>query len=220
MNFLDRFRRKPPEIRVLDLLDKHLAQCVASSDHLLLAMETKLKGNIDESRRHIATVAQSEGNADRIRREIINELAEGILPPLNKEDMMELVYQLDEVADWSKEAGRILDIIDMSLVPEILRTHLSEQTKLANQCTQSLKRVVKYLYTDHEKALEECNQVEALEHEMDDKYIEILNGIYTEAPEPRLIFMLKELAQTIEMIGDSCEDTADLIRVVVVSTFN
>lgn len=220
MKILELFRRKPPEIKILDLLDKHLAQCVSANDHLLLAMETKLAGNMEETRQHIASSARSEGKADTIRREIINELAEGILPPLNKEDMMELVYQLDEVADWSKEAGRILDIIDMSLVPENLRTLLSEQTKLANLCTKSLNKVVKYLYTDHEKALDECNQVEIIEHQMDDKYIEILNGIYSEAPEPRLIFMLKELAHTIEMTGDSCEDTADLIRVVVVSTFS
>ena len=79
---------------------------------------------------------------------------------------------------------------------------------------------MKTLYTDQEATLDKCNLVEIIEHEIDDKYIEILNEIYSEAPEPRLIFMLKELAQTIEMIGDGCEDTADIIRVVLVSTFN
>ncbi|MDX1314886.1 MAG: DUF47 family protein, partial [Eudoraea sp.] len=97
LRFLDVFRRKSPEIKVLELLDKHLAQCVTSSDHLFQAMEEKIKGNIEESVNHITLIKESEGRADTIRREIINELAEGILPPLNKEDMMELVTQLDEV---------------------------------------------------------------------------------------------------------------------------
>lgn len=220
MSFLNIFRRKRPEITVLDLLDKHLSLCVKTSYHLLVAVTEKIKDHSDQSNKHITTISETEEEADNVRREIINTLATGILPPLSKEDMMQLINRLDKVADWSKEAGRILGIIDMNEITQKLKQLILEQTKLAYQCTQGLSHVVSTLYIDQKNALDLCNLVEIIEHEMDIKYIEILSEIYTSAPDPSLIFLLKELTHTIEMLGDSCEDTADLIRVVVVSTFH
>ena len=207
-------------MRVLDLLDKHLLLCVKAADYLFLAVNEKIGGNIKHSIQHIIMLSEMEEEADDVRRKIINTVAGGILPPMSKEDMMQLINRLDKVADWSKEAGMILEILDIDGMSKKLKRLISEQTKLAYQCTRGLSNVVKSLYIDHDKALDQCNLVEIIEHEMDVKYMEILSEIYASAPEPRHIFLLKELAQTIEMLGDSCEDTADLIRVVVVSTFH
>jgi len=219
MSFLGFLRGKPPEIKVLDLIDKHQSLSLAAADNLQKAFEAKTADNIGVCKSFIVKLNKAEEEADGVRREIMKELASGILPPMSKADMARLTERLDNVPDWCKQTGRIFEIVSGEEVPEDVKNVLLETTRIANKCVRSLAEVVQLLYTDHEAALDACNAVEILEHEMDNLYIETLGMIYESDLKPSTLLLVNELAASLEMIGDSCEDAADLIRVVVVSTF-
>ncbi|MBN2334637.1 DUF47 family protein [Candidatus Bathyarchaeota archaeon] len=219
MSFLDALRGKPPEIRVLDLIEKHQQLSVAAADCLLKAIEAKMDGDGDDAECQIKDVFASEEEADVVRRGIENELASGILPPLSRADMARLTERLDEVPDWCKQSGRILEIMSMDNLPDDVRDIFVEQTRMTDKCVRALSEVVKLLYTDHEAALDACNAVEIIEHEIDNLYIETLRRFYYSRMTPQSLLLANELAEALEMIGDSCENAADLVRVVVVSTF-
>lgn len=219
MSFLSFLRSKPPEIKVLDLIEKHLSLSLVAADNLQKAVEAKMADKIEGCLFCIRELNKAEEEADSVRRDIEKELAGGILPPLSRADMARLTERLDNVPDWCKQTGRILEIISANELPEDLKGILLETTQMTNKCVHSLADVVRLLYTDHESALDACNTVEILEHEIDNLYIETLRKFYESDLKPNTLLLANELAESLEMIGDSCEDAADLIRVVVVSTF-
>jgi len=219
MSFLSFLRSKPPEIKVLDLIEKHLSLSLVAADNLQKAVEAKMADKIEGCLFCIRELNKAEEEADNVRRDIEKELAGGILPPLSRADMARLTERLDNVPDWCKQTGRILEIISANELPEDLKGILLETTQMTNKCVHSLADVVRLLYTDHESALDACNTVEILEHEIDNLYIETLRKFYESDLKPNTLLLANELAESLEMIGDSCEDAADLIRVVVVSTF-
>lgn len=211
--------RKPPEFRVLDLIEKHLSLCVSTSDELLNAVEAKVAEEREKFEAHAKNVSRFEEEADNVRREIFETLAGGILPPLSKGDLINLVERLDMIADWSKESGRILEILPLEEFSKDLKYLFMEFTKMTNHCAHALSNVVRLLYTDYKKALDECNRVELFETEIDTLYMETLKALFDSKLKAQTLFLANELAKSLEMTGDSCEDTADLIRVVIVSTF-
>lgn len=219
MSFLGFLRGKPPEIKVLDLIEKHQSLSLAAADNLKKAVEAKVADDGKSCHSYIRDLNRAEEEADDVRREIMKELASGILPPMSRADMARLTERLDNVPDWCKQTGRICEIVSLKELPEDVKDTLLETTRIANKCVRSLAEVVRLLYTDHEAALDACNTVEILEHEMDNLYIETLGMFYDSNLKPSTLLLVNELAESLEMIGDSCEDAADLIRIVVVSTF-
>ncbi|MCK4437829.1 DUF47 family protein [Candidatus Bathyarchaeota archaeon] len=203
----------------MDLIEKHLSLSLVAADNLQKAVEAKMADKIEGCLFCIRELNKAEEEADNVRRDIEKELAGGILPPLSRADMARLTERLDDVPDWCKQTGRILEIISADELPEDLKGILLETTQMTNKCVHSLADVVRLLYTDHESALDACNTVEILEHEIDNLYIETLRKFYESDLKPNTLLLANELAESLEMIGDSCEDAADLIRVVVVSTF-
>jgi predicted phosphate transport protein (TIGR00153 family) len=192
---------------------------VKTADCLQHALTAKTNNMYEETKLQLKELNNAEEEADSIRRSIEKELAEGILPPLNRADMARLIEKLDDVPDWCKESGRILDILSWDEISEELRESFIEMTRVVNSCVHSLADVVSLLYTNHEKSLDGCNTVEILEHEIDNLYFETLKKFYVSVMEPKTMLLANEFARCLEMVGDSCEDTADLIRVVIVSTF-
>jgi predicted phosphate transport protein (TIGR00153 family) len=191
-----------------------------AADCFQSAVEAKMNDLIEETICQIQDLSIAEEEADNLRRRIENELALGVLPPLNRADLARLTERLDEVPDWCKESGRILEILAWNQIPDEIKETFVEMTRLTNRCIHSLAKVVTLLYTDHEEALDACNTVEIIEHEIDNHYIEVLNRFYQSNMEPKTMLLANEFAKGLEMIGDSCEDAADLIRVVIVSTFH
>jgi predicted phosphate transport protein (TIGR00153 family) len=152
MSFLNYIRRKPPEMEILDGLNKHLNLCVKAAD--LLSEATNHKMNGDQAKAHATykEVTQTEEEADYQRREIIDKLAKGVLPPISKEDMMNLVSLLDTVVDWTNTSSQLLDMIDFKDIPNITLALFTEQIKLGNQCVHALKDTIQTLYDDYSKA--------------------------------------------------------------------
>ena len=220
MSVLKYLRRKSPEIEILDGLNKHLNLCVKAADLLSEATNYKIKGDQAKAHTIYKEVTQTEEEADYQRREIIDNLAKGVLPPISKEDMMNLVGLLDTVVDWTNTSSQFLDMIDFSDIPEMMIALFSEQIKLGHQCVHALKDTIQTLYDDYTTAQDKCNLVEIIEHEMDNIYLQIHQEIYRGHLSVNQALILKELADSLEMMGDSCEDTSDLVRVVAVSAFH
>lgn len=80
--------------------------------------------------------------------------------------------------------------------------------------------VLKLLYQDWRKAIDKCSEVEQLESEIDELYISILEALFQSDLKPQTLFLANEVARTLENLGDSCEDTSDVMKIVAVSTYH
>lgn len=165
------------------------------------------------------TISQHEMRADQVRREMVTELSKRELYPSERDDLMELVRAVDWIADWTREAARILVIIPFyKLTPEFKAT-------IENMCRENysivrvLAKCIHALSTNPKKAMEYADQVELLEADLDDLYGTARNH-FVELGDIGMtrgaIILLNELMVAIETVSDWCENTADIARAIAI----
>jgi uncharacterized protein Yka (UPF0111/DUF47 family) len=132
---------------------------------------------------------------------------------------MELVRAIDWIADWSKEAGRILDIIHLDRAPEEIRDAALNMVKADGVCVGVLAECLKVMSADSKEAINLANKVEMLEEDIDELYSiarRHLAGLNFPGWTVGSIILLNEFLDALETIADWCENTADIVRAIAV----
>jgi hypothetical protein len=218
MEFLRKRLSYSPELKILKRVNDQSELCVSAVVELVKAVKLIMSGN--EGEQHINAVILKEGQSDEVRRDIVERLAKGVLPPLHKEDLMRLAWQLDKVAGWAKESVAILVLLNPEELPMELKKALITLAQLAEETAVVLNEVIITLQTDHKNALEACLEVGRCESKVDDQYQKTLRILTQYKLDPVSLVMSKELARNIENIGDSAEDTSDLVKIIAINAFS
>jgi predicted phosphate transport protein (TIGR00153 family) len=194
-----------------------LALTTGIVEDLEKAIRAAIKGDLKEMQTCIERVANSEKEADRLRRNVMDEISTGELSPTDREDLMDLVKRVDMVADWSREFTRILGAIPMEYVPTSIKDASIEMVVSVKQCTISLQKCVNKMMTKPEEALQAADAVEREEEKVDDIHekARVLLG-KENLPRAGIAVLVGQLFEAIEMIADSCEDACDQVRVITV----
>jgi predicted phosphate transport protein (TIGR00153 family) len=208
---------KRREDKALTTVRRHLVLTETIAEDTEKAIAAAIRGDENEKARLTRTVANSEREADKLRRSVMEEISKGELSPTDREDLMELMKRIDMVADWSRESTRILGAIPMDQVPSAIKENLSEMANGAKRCVSSLQECVNKMMTKPEEALHATDTVEREEEKVDDIHekARILLG-KEDLPKAGVAVLISQLFEAIEMIADSCEDACDQVRVIIV----
>jgi predicted phosphate transport protein (TIGR00153 family) len=164
-------------------------------------------------------ISEHEMEADLLRRDMINKLAERKVFPSERQDLMELVRAVDWVADWAKEAGRILMIIHLENASDEMKDSVQNMSKACLNSVSLLADCLQELSRDRIKAIEFANEVEILEEDIDELYATSRRHLakmdYPEFSKGEII-LLNEFLDAIETVSDWCENTVDIVRSIAV----
>jgi predicted phosphate transport protein (TIGR00153 family) len=205
---------------VLDMVREHL-QLTKNAVHSLYGMVSAASVDPSGKKKIYDELSDFEMKADELRRGMIVKLTERDIFPSEREDLMELVRAVDWVADWSREAGRILLIIPFEKSPEQVRQKALEMTKGVITSVDILAECVNILSEDGLKALALADQVELLEEDIDELYNQARMSIATlEFPgfSRGALILLNEFFDALETVADWCENTVDIVRAIAVRT--
>ncbi len=199
------------------MLEKHLELTKNSISDLYRMVEAASNGEIPQSKAFYKSLSEMENKADELRRELIDELTRSELFPEERDDLMELVRAVDWVADWSKEAGRILSIIPFEKAPEEMKEVALNMCREDMNCVTVLAESVKALTEDPLKALSLADKVEMLEENLDELYgiaRKHLATLDNTAFSIGSLILLNQFLDALETVADWCENTADIVRAV------
>jgi len=208
------------EVRAIMLMERHLANAVSATEDLERAIEAALRGDEEDMKACIKRVVEAEKEADRLRRDIMDELASEVLPATAREDLMHLVKRIDMIADWSREATRILASMPVEDVPKKILSSCLKMARGARECAHAVRRAVIKLLEKPEEALKEADRVERLEEEVDELYAEARRTFALMGPEearPSILILSRDLLDAIENVADWCENSCDQVRVICVT---
>lgn len=208
------------ERQVLENVNKHLGlteDCVIELERMIRAAS---RGDLEEKERSFRRLSNMESEADGVRRTLAESLlTRGALPPTVREDLMELVRAMDWVADWAKEAGRILDLLEFEKVPEEMKNAAERMARELKGCVLTLRKGINSLMIDPEASLKLAYKVEDIEEKIDDMYADARRLFLTldsSGFETPFLILLNMFFDALEMVADWCENTSDLVRVLVV----
>ncbi|MCK5584726.1 DUF47 family protein, partial [Candidatus Bipolaricaulota bacterium] len=108
----------------------------------------------------------AEGRADDVRRRVETQLLAGALMPASRRDILQLVDQVDRLANAAENALDHL-LIQRIQIPDVMRPAILEITNKTETIFAHAKEAIANLFEKMETALEHTQQIEHIEGEID-----------------------------------------------------
>lgn len=195
---------------------KHVEETYKTVTCFSDAVKAYIQGDLNAKVLAIENVRASEQRADALRSKMISELSEGLLLPPDREELLRFVKTLDKIADWTNGAARILGFIEDRL-PESILKHISSATEIIYNSVSKLKEGINSLArNDLKKAIQDCQEVDRLESEADDRKKLLIEAIIHANLVPIQLLLSYQLAEYLEGVTDKIEDAADFIKIVAI----
>ena len=165
---------------------------------------------------HLAAMHQLEHEADLMGHEMMHHLARDFITPIERDDLIQLANELDEVIDAIED---VLMRVYMYNVPSILPDAVSF-AKTILHCAEILEQSVKE-FSQFKKSKTLAGlliEVNRLEEEGDKHYTEAVRALYSGSSLPPLEVMgWTEIYHRMERCCDNCEHAADVMERVIMN---
>jgi len=183
------------------------------------AMVAASGGSAAEAKKSIERLFVVETEIDDLRRTVFEELTRGSLPPKDREDIMHLVKRLDVMADHVKDSGRSLLLLVEVQMPKDVWGELVAMTKDLVEESRALRASIEKLGVDVVEVRALSQRVDEAETRIDEHYLRTKELILKHGREmdAATLLILRDLLQSLEEVADSCDDTADYVRILTVT---
>lgn len=197
-------------------LVKFLDKVCATIEEFDSCLKAFCSANLTKVKHSVKEIDKLETETDNARRKIEKLIAaEGFMP--DKEDKIELLEHVDNLADQAEIASWNMDITKIKLKKEIAQ-NLLECGKILVKLTKDLKKCILSLSIDFKRALEMAAEVESQRNEIRAIIHAFRHKIFKARIEPKLLLILFDLSYRIMRIADAAEETGDRIATMVVKT--
>ena len=187
------------------------ADCACQAAYLLeKAMKDFDPGVISEKLDEIHAV---EHAGDEKKHELINVLARAFITPIEREDILLLSQNIDEVTDKIED---VLLRIYCNNVQKI-RPEALELSRLVIRCCEEAKLMAQE-FADFKRSKglrDHIIRINTLEEEADQQFINSMRTLHTTCTDPIEIIVWREIFLYLEKCVDACEHAADTVESVV-----
>jgi len=198
---------------------QQITKAIDTVTELEKAMIAASKRETAEAKKSIQRLFVVETEIDDLRRAVFEELTRGSLPPKDREDIMHLVKRLDVMADHVKDSGRSLLLLAEAQMPKGVWNELVEISKDLVEESAMLRKSIEKLGTDPADARALSQKVDEVETRIDERYLRTKEMLLKQGREmdAATLLILRDLLQSLEEVADSCDDTADYVRILTVA---
>ncbi len=163
-------------------------------------------------------ISSIEEEVENLRRKITREVADvgGLI--MNRENLLNTAYTMDEIAGYiTGIAFNLSNIKPATLKNSKLDSDVSELIELLVDEVYKLNEIVRGLNTNAANAIELAQETQKIEREIDKKYrmavIKALDGISN----PKELMLVKDVIQGIEEMSDKCQQVSDSFILLALS---
>jgi len=183
------------------------------------AMTAASKKDSGEAVKAIERLFVVETEIDELRRAVFEELTRGSLPSKDREDIMHLVKRLDTMADHVKDSGRSLKLLLGAQIPRDICNELVEMVRDLVLESATLRKSIEKLGVDAVEVRALARKVDDIETRVDERYLSVKGMLLKHGREmdAATLLILSDLLQSMEEVADSCDDTADYVRILTVT---
>lgn len=203
------FHLKPKEEKFFSLLDEHARISFEAADMLKQAMNGEVP-----TEKAMAQIKNLKDQANGLVVETMKRLQKTFITPMDREDIQQLIDQLDETVDSIND---IMEKMWMYKVGEATEG-TKRMTVITAKAMKEIRKSIGYmkdLKKSYLKVEARSKKVLKLEQECDDLYHEEMDKLFAECKDPIEIIKWKEILQSVEDVTDDCEDLVITFRKVV-----
>ncbi|TAH66230.1 MAG: DUF47 domain-containing protein [Anaerolineaceae bacterium] len=154
-----------------------------------------------------------EHSADLAKHVLMNNLVKEFLPPIEREDIISLSQEIDDVTDSVEDVLLFMSMFNIKTIrPEVLKF-----TELISNCCKSMyEALIEFQNFKHSKTLhDKIVEINNLEEEGDGLYYTMMHNLFATSNDPIELMTWTEILHRLEKCCDNCEDVANIIEQIV-----
>jgi predicted phosphate transport protein (TIGR00153 family) len=199
---------------------QHLDTVTRTVDSFILGVESFGKGDAASIEEYARQVFDGETAADTIHRDLSLKVAEGAFFGGVREDILNLLEKIDDIADSAKDATRFLNA-DSRLGEQARALLGSENMKLflndLKSSVSALTELVRAFEKGKAEVLSRAHSVEEFEEFADSRKDVLLKQLFSGARgmDPVTVIQLRDFIFVADDVADNAEDAGDVILVLI-----
>ena len=188
--------------------------CVECSQRAAILLWETLKdysrADMAEKRKQIHEI---EHEADRKKHELMNMLTKAFITPIEREDIVSLAQNLDDITDTIEDVFLRIYICNI----ETVKQNAIEMTDLVIEACEALKKAMEEFpeFRKSTKLKEYLIRINDLEEKCDHLYIEGMRVLHTGGEDALTVIAWRDMYSYLERCMDACEHAADIVEAVI-----
>jgi len=186
--------------------NKFLQLLVEQADLTVKGLEL-LKGYLKKRNSSLAKqVAETEKQADEVRKVLIDELMRTFITPIDREDIFSLSREIDDVLDYAYTTVDEMEILDVDPSPFMVRI-----ASLLFEAAQEIEMAVRRLQDNHlTVAGDHAQRAKALENRVEAVYREALADLFHGVKDFKAMMNVLKMREIYRHLSNAAdrEDTA------------
>ena len=164
-------------------------------------------------RQEADVIHEIEHAADLKKHDMMSQLLREFLPPIDREDIVNISHVLDEIVDLIEEVVLSLYMNDIQKCRPDVQPMVA---LIVKQCEELQKLMAEFEnYKKSDKLLQSIIVINTLEEEGDRLYLEAMRNLKTTSTDPFELIAWRDIYSSLEDCSDACEKVADAVEEVV-----
>jgi len=204
--------------KAIAVLQDEINRILNASRSLATLPELMMKKNKTEIKHTIEQIVNIEDEVESLRRKITRDVADvgGLI--MNRENLLNTAYTMDEIAGYITGISfKLSNIKPATLKTANLNQDITELIELVVDQVYKLNEIIRSLNADSSKSIDLAQETQKIEREIDTKYRQITIKILTEISNTKELLLIKDVVEGIEEMADKCQEVSDSFILLALS---
>ena len=204
--------------KAIAVLQDEINRILNASRELSTLPELLVKKNKTDVKAKLEQISSLEDEVENLRRKITRDVADvgGLI--MNRENILNTAYTMDEIAGYiTGIAFKLSNIKVKTLTTGNFQTELTELIELVVDQVYKLNEIIRSLNTDSGKSVEFAQETQKIEREIDIKYRNMSIKALDTISNTKELLLMKDIIEGIEEMADKCQEVSDSFILLALS---
>jgi len=159
-----------------------------------------------------------EAEVENLRRKITRDVADvgGLI--LNRDNLLNTAYTMDEIGGYITGISfKLANIKVSTMKTSHLDKDLTELIELVVDQIYKLNEIIRSLNVDSHKSIEIAQETQKIERDIDTKYRVMTITVLNEITDTKELLLMKDVIELIEEMADKCQEVSDSFILLALS---
>jgi predicted phosphate transport protein (TIGR00153 family) len=204
--------------KAIAVLQDEINRILNAARELSSLPELLVKKNKTDVKEKLAQISSLEDEVENLRRKITRDVSDvgGLI--MNRENILNTAYTMDEIAGYiTGIAFKLSNIKVKTLTTGNFQTELTELIELVVEQVYKLNEIIRSLNTDSTKSVEFAQETQKIEREIDIKYRNMSIKALDTISNTKELLLMKDIIEGIEEMADKCQEVSDSFILLALS---
>jgi hypothetical protein len=204
--------------KAIAVLQDEINRILNAARSLATLPEFMMKKNKAAVKNTLEQIVNIEDEVEALRRKITRDVADvgGLI--MNRENLLNTAYTMDEIAGYITGISfKLSNIKPATLKTADLDKDLTELIELVVDEVYKLNEIIRSLNTNSSNSIDLAQETQKIEREIDTKYRIMTIKILNEITNTKEIMLMKDVIEGIEEMADKCQEVSDSFILLALS---